>query len=173
MVLGCFLSLRGTSGASAPEEVSLCDGFLFRGFAGTVRAHPLYFTAWPKWEDIWDAFPTSLLELGFFGRKTYSVVPVMSVEALLVDTNYLSGDLLVGGVGQSLVVVTVGEDIAPLGYGLWGTFVKEPGLLSRNQEAIKHERSKHCGKGASGGHLRIRACPLGVGKRWISAPLGI
>lgn len=28
---GYFLSLHCTSGSSAPEEVSLCDGFLFQG----------------------------------------------------------------------------------------------------------------------------------------------
>lgn len=40
----------------------------------------------------------------------YNVVPVMSVKALLVGTNYdLSGDPLAGRVGHGFVV-TVGED---------------------------------------------------------------
>lgn len=78
---------------------------------GTARAHPLYFATWPLWEDIWDAIPASLLELAFFCRRMSNVVPIMSVKAWLAGTNdYLSGDPLAGRVGQSLVVVMVGED---------------------------------------------------------------
>lgn len=54
---------------------------------------------------------TSLLELAFFCRRMSNVVPIMSVKAWLAGTNdYLSGDPLAGRVGQSLVVVMVGED---------------------------------------------------------------
>lgn len=53
---------------------------------------------------------------------------------------------------------------ALLGCDLRSVFVKEPRLLSCNQEAIKHERSKSCSKRASCGDLRIRVCPLGVGR---------
>ena len=98
-----------------------------------------------------------------FCPKMYNVVPVTSVKASLVVMNYLYGDLLAGRVVRALRRRWE-RTAALLGCSLQTMFVKEPRLLSCDQEEVKHERCKSCSRRASCGHLRVRACPLGVGR---------